>query len=230
MPTQQVYAGLSVPLSAKASTHCCDRRLFQLDPALLPKLVRRSGSFDDSRNSYTKVGRNDSDGMPWRLLGSFRDRRRIVRGGEQHAILIELSDHCFSEDASEGDTRPIFAPSSRDDGRFCLKRHQASLNIWAHIEHALRGSGWGESDRCLVVKLMAGADQDPLHYVIPFTLERWKGDKRASLKMRVRSAFMRDSNRRVATFGQVKFASLVDMTLKGRSPRRNYDRNRKKPW
>jgi hypothetical protein len=33
-------------------------------------------------------------------------------------------------------------------------------------------------DRCLVVKLdTQGAP--PLHYVIPFTLERWKGDKRA---------------------------------------------------
>jgi hypothetical protein len=152
-------------------------------------------------------------------------------GGEQHTILVEFSDHCFTEDALPGDERPKFAPSTRKDGRFCVKRYQASLNIWEHIERALRGSVWlGESDRCLVVKLTAGEGQDPLHYVIPFTLERWKGDKRGKLRMRVRSAFMRDSSRRVATFGQVKFATLVELTLKGGSPRRNYDRNRKKPW
>jgi len=151
--------------------------------------------------------------------------------GEQHDILVEFSDHCFTEDATEDDKRPKFAPCSRKDGRFCEKRYQASLDIWAHIEHAVSGVVWlGESDRCLVVKLAAGQGDDPLHYVIPFTLERWKGDKRAKLKMRVRSAFVRDSSRRVATFGQVKFATLVDLTLKGQSPRRNYDRNRKRPW
>lgn len=151
--------------------------------------------------------------------------------GEQHNILVEFSDHCFTEDALPDDERPRFTASTRKDGRFCVKRYQASLNIWDHIDQALRGSVWlGESDRCLVVKLTAGEGQEPMHYVIPFTLERWKGDQRAKLKMRVRSAFMRHSNRRVATFGQVKFATLVELALKGGSPRRSYDRNRKKPW
>lgn len=152
-------------------------------------------------------------------------------GGEQHAILVEFSDHCFTEDALPDDERPKFPSSTRKDGRFCVERYQESLNIWEHIDRAVGGSVWlGESDRCLVVKLTTEQGQDPLHYVIPFTLERWKGDKRAKLKMRVRSAFVRDSNRHVATFGQVKFATLVELALKGGSPRRNYDRNRKKPW
>ena len=120
-------------------------------------------------------------------------------GGEQHAILVEFSDHCFTEEALPDDARPKFPSSTRKDGRFC-------------------------------VKLTTEEGEDPLHYVIPFTLERWKGDKRAKLKMRVRSAFLRDSSRRVATFGQVKFATLVELTLTSASPRRNYDRNRKKPW
>ena len=110
-------------------------------------------------------------------------------GGEQHAILVEFSDHCFTEDALPDDTRPKFPSSTRKDGRFCVKRYQASLNIWEHLDRAAGGSVWlGESDRCLVVKLTTEEGEDPLHYVIPFTLERWKGDKRAKLKMRVRSA------------------------------------------
>jgi hypothetical protein len=151
-------------------------------------------------------------------------------GGEQHAILVEFSDHCFTEEAVPDDKRPKFAPCSRTDGRFCEKRYQASLNIWEHLDQATRGSVWlGENDRCLIVKLTSGEGQ-AVHYVIPFTLERWKGDKRAKLKMRVRSAFIRDSGDRVATFGQVKFATLVELTIKGKSPRRNSDRNRKRPW
>lgn len=152
-------------------------------------------------------------------------------GGEQHAILVEFSDHCFTEEAAPNDTRPQFTPSSRTDGRFCAKRYQASLDIWEHIERAMHGSVWlGESDRCLIVKLMPDEGEVPLYYVIPFTLERWKGDERAKLKMRIRSAFVRDSNRHVATYGQVRFTNLVELTLKRKSPRRIYDRNRKKPW
>lgn len=76
-------------------------------------------------------------------------------GGEQHAILVEFSDHCFTEEAVPNDTRPQFTPSSRTNGRFCAKRYQASLDISEHIERAMRGSVWlGESDRCLIVKLM----------------------------------------------------------------------------
>lgn len=152
-------------------------------------------------------------------------------GGEEHAILVEFSDHCFTEEAVADDTRPKFRPCSRADGRFCVKRFHASLDIWEHIERALRGSVWlGESDRCLIVKLMPDEGEGPLYYVIPFTLERWKGDKRAKLKMRVRSAFVRAVDRHVATYGQVRFATLVQLALKGRSPGKIYDRNRKKPW
>jgi len=84
-------------------------------------------------------------------------------GGEQHTILVEFSDHCFTEDALPGDERPKFSPSTRKDGRFCVKRYQSSLNIWEHIDRAARGLVWlGESDRCLVVKLTAEEGQDPL--------------------------------------------------------------------
>lgn len=153
----------------------------------------------------------------------------VQLGDQEHAILVEFSDHCFTEEAVPDDPRPKFAPCSRTDGRFCVKRYQASLKIWEHIDWAVGGSVWlGENDRCLIVELPSG--ENPVHYIIPFTLERWKGDKRAKLKMRVRSAFIRDSGDRVATFGQVKFATLVDLTLKGKAPRRNSDRNRKRPW
>lgn len=151
--------------------------------------------------------------------------------GEQHAILVEFSDHCFTEEALPDDARPKFTPCSRNDGRFCAKRYQASLSVWEHIVQATRGTVWlGQDDRCLIVKLGTGEGENSFYYVIPFTLERWKGDKRAKLKMRVRSAFVWDRGGQVATFGQVKFATLVKLTLKGKAPTRNYGGNRKKPW
>lgn len=151
--------------------------------------------------------------------------------GEEHFILVEFSDHCFTEDPLPNDARPKFTPCSRTDGRFCARRYKASLNIWEYINQARSSWVWlGEDDRCLIVKFATGEGQDQLHYVIPFTLERWKGDKRAKLKMRVRSAFIKDSGEYVATFGRVKFATLVELTIKRKSPGRNYDRNRIKPW
>ncbi len=156
----------------------------------------------------------------------------ITIGGEEHRILVEFTDHCFTEEALPNDDRPKFAPCSRKDGRFCEERWKASLDIWEHIHLAVRGWVWlGEHDRCLVVKLEATDDTPSLHYVIPFTLERSKGDRRAKLKMLVRSAFLWDDpSERPATFGVVKFNTLVVLALKGAKPRRNYDRNRKTPW
>jgi hypothetical protein len=152
--------------------------------------------------------------------------------GERHNILVEFSDHCFTADAEPEDRRPKFTPCSRKDGRFCEERYQASLNLVNYIERACLGSVWlGEADRFIIVKLKAmTVDKKPLHYVVPFTLEKWKGDTRAKLKMRVRSAYLRAPANLVATFGIVKFAILVDLTIKGKKPQRNYQTRRKTPW
>jgi hypothetical protein len=152
--------------------------------------------------------------------------------GEEFNILVEFSDHCFTEDAKPNDTRPAFKPCSRKDGRFCEKRYEATLNLRDCIERACLGSVWlGEEDRCIVVKLKAGTEgAQTLHYVVPFTLEKWKGDKRAKLKMRIRSAYLKASTDVLATFGIVKFAKLVELTVKGKKPQRNYQKNRKTPW
>jgi hypothetical protein len=156
----------------------------------------------------------------------------VAIDGKPHAILVEFSDHCFTEDATPGDQRPKFKPCSRRDGRFCEKRYRASLGLLDYIKRATLGSVWlGERDRCIIVKLKAASEgADVFHLVIPFTLERWLGDERAKLKMIVRTAFLRLPNKRPATFGPVKFAILVDSTLKGKAVRRNTDDRRKQPW
>jgi hypothetical protein len=160
------------------------------------------------------------------------DRVVIVRVTEADVgILVRFSDHCFTEDAIEGDVRPIFQGSTRDDGRFCSKRYAASLNIRDCLDRAMKGRVWfGEDDRYLVVSIDLGRDKDLRYYVIPFTLERFKGMKGVRLLMRVRSAFLRTPNRHVATFGEVRFANLVTLTLNGKSPKRIYAQNRKTPW
>jgi hypothetical protein len=153
--------------------------------------------------------------------------------GILHAIVVQFSDHCFTEDAAPGDVRPKVEPCSRKDGRFCEKRYQVSLNLLDYIKRATLGSVWlGEGDRCIVVKLNAASQlANPLHLIVPFTLEHVaKGDERAKLRMIVRSAFLRNPSRRIATFGPVKFATLIDFTLKGKTVRRNTDTRRRQPW
>jgi hypothetical protein len=159
-------------------------------------------------------------------LSHLNDRAIIVRVGENDVgILVRFSDHCFTEEAVENDVRPKFPESTRIDGRFCSKRHAASLNIWDCLDRATKGTVWlGEDDRCLIVRIDLG------DYIIPFTLEKFKGVKDVSLLMRVRSAFLKMPDRHIATFGSVRFTNLVDLTIKGKSPNRQYGPKRKRPW
>jgi hypothetical protein len=165
-------------------------------------------------------------------LSHLDDQVVSIRVGDADiGILVRFSDHCFTENALENDTRPVFESSTRDDGRFCSKRYAASLKIWDCLNHAMGGRVWcGEFDRYLVVSIDLGKDQDPRYYVIPFTLERFKGVEGVQLQMRVRSAFLRTPNRHIATFGEVRFPNLVMLTLKGKSPQRIFGQKRKMPW
>ena len=165
-------------------------------------------------------------------LSHLNDRTVVLRvGNTDYGILVRFSDHCFTEDAVENDTRPVFPGSSRSDGRFCSVRYDASLDIWRHLDHAINGRVWfGESDRYLVVSIDLGEEENPRHYIIPFTLERFKGVKGVHLLMRVRSAFLRTPDRHIATFGAVRFVNLVTLTLGGKAPKRVQGDNRKKPW
>jgi hypothetical protein len=165
-------------------------------------------------------------------LSHLDDRVVVVRVGDADVgILVRFSDHCFTEEALANDARPAFPESTRDDGRFCSKRYAASLNIWDNLDYAIKGRVWlGQNDRYLVASIDLGEDQNPRYYVIPFTLERFKGVKDVSLLLRVRSAFLRTPERHIATFGEVRFTNLVTLTLSGKSPKRIDGQNRKKPW
>jgi hypothetical protein len=165
-------------------------------------------------------------------LGHLGERVTTVRVGEtDHQILVRFSDHCFTEDAAENDQRPAFPGSSRKDGRFCLERYTASLRIWDCIERALKGRVWlGEGDRYLLVSLDVGEGNDRRHYIIALTLEKLKGHANVKLLMRVRTAFLRTPDKHIATFGEVRFANLVSLVLKGKTPTRIFDAKRKKPW
>lgn len=161
------------------------------------------------------------------------DERIVVVpvGGAEQSILVRFSDHCFTEDAAPNDERPVFPASSRADGRFCLERYAASLKIWECIDKAVLGRVWlGEGDRYLVVKMDVGEGENLRHYIIALTLEKFKGHAQAKLLMRIRTAFLRTPDKQIATFGEVRFSNLVSLTLKGQSPKRIFDANRKKPW
>lgn len=161
------------------------------------------------------------------------DERLVVVpvAGVDHGILVQFSDHCFTVEAIPDDERPIFPRSTRKDGRFCEIRHAASFGIWDHLNKALHGKVWlGEDNRYLVAAITVGEGDQASHYLIPFTLERHSGRSDARLLMRVRSAFPRTPDRHVATYGEVRFANLISLTMKGKFPKRIYDQKRKKPW
>ncbi|QUS38483.1 hypothetical protein RPMA_06290 [Tardiphaga alba] len=151
----------------------------------------------------------------------------VEAGGTKHSILVQFTDHCFTEDAKPGDTRPVFSPGTRKDGRFSEQRYHASKQIWTCLERAVNGKVWlGEGDRNLVVKLNVGPNS---HYIIVFTLEKLKGDERARFRMRVRTAFIRSADKTAATYGEVRFKNLIVLTQQGKRPPRIYDSKRKTP-
>jgi hypothetical protein len=179
----------------------------------------------------TAWGIFESDGQSFDL-GHLDEKVIVVGIGDvDHRILVRFSDHCFTENAVENDQRPVFAESTRSDGRFCLERYNASLSIWEHLERALRSRLWlGEHDRYLMVSVNVGEGENLRHYIIALTLERLKGRADARLLMRVRTAFLRTPDKHIATFGEVRFTNLVTLTLRGKSPPRIYSEKRKKPW
>lgn len=155
----------------------------------------------------------------------------VESGGESHSILVRFSDHCFTVEAVDNDSRPKFDRSTRQDGRFCTERYAASLKIWEYLEKAWHGRLWmGEHDRYLLIAVTVGEGSDLCHYIIALTLEKITGRSDAKLLMRVRTAFVRTPDKHVATFGEVRFANLIALTLKGKSPPRIFDQKRKKPW
>lgn len=175
--------------------------------------------------------------MPWGAfltgdqtfdLSHLDDRIAIVTvGGVDVPILVTFSDHCFTEEPKPNDERPVFPGCSRPDGRFCTKRYAASLEMWGHIERAMRGRVWmGERDRYLVLTV----DLGNAHYIIALSLEKLKGRADAKLLMRVRTGFHRTDDKHVATYGEVRFVNLVGLILKGKLPPRIYDQKRRTPW
>ncbi len=146
----------------------------------------------------------------------------------KYSILIQFSDHCFTEDAKPNDTRPVFRPCTRRDGRFCVQRYRASKHIWACIERAVHGKVWlGEGDRNLIIKLDVAPNR---HYIVVFTLDKLKGDQRARFRMRVRTAFERSADQIAATYGEVRFKNLITLIQQGKRPPRIYGSKRKTPW
>ena len=157
---------------------------------------------------------------PWKL--EVADSAKVTR-----SILVTCADHCFTK-KPDGDSAPVYPGCSRDDGRFCVERYELSLNLRQMIEHAVGGEIWlGNEERYVVIK---GIDfrGRKVDYAIVFSLEKISGTE-FDLRMHVRSAHKRYEDEPIDTYGSARFAHLVKLAIERKKPKRNFDRNRKRP-
>ena len=156
----------------------------------------------------------------------------IDSDAQERRIAVTFSDHCFTRNPTPGDDPALFYPGcSRNPGVFSLDRYQHSLGIAGHIAYASDGKVWNASryhDNFAIVPTVNNDGQRVL-YAIIFSLERnnTKGVP-VDLHMRVRSAYICDG-RPILTFGEVRFSKLIALSMKGKSPGRMIEHQRRTP-
>lgn len=148
--------------------------------------------------------------------------------GVERRILVTFGDHCFTRDPSgQDDAAPIFPGCSRADGRFCVERYGLSVGIREFLEAAVGHDVWNGDGQHYVI--VSGKDHkgNKITYVVVFSLEKSKGFG-VELHMHVRSAHKREKDP-IETFGSIRFAHLVKLTMEGKRPKKIFDQRRKRP-
>jgi hypothetical protein len=151
--------------------------------------------------------------------------------GVERRIAVSFSDHCFTRKPLPADDASLFYPDSdRNPGVFCFVRYGHSLHLTNHIAQASKGKVWnagGYHEGFAIVPVVNQAGEKIL-YAIIFSLDRAGKDMAVDLHMRIRSAYPCD-HKPLATFGEVKFRTLVSLRMKNKRPARSTESQRRKP-
>lgn len=151
------------------------------------------------------------------------DSQKVVR-----RIAVTFSDHCFTREPLPSDDPALrYYPSSRRCGHFCFERYAHSLDLPSYIEQAISRNVWIVRDGGFAIVPVVDHRGVRTLYGVVFSLDRVTGLP-VHLHMRVETAYPCDL-REINTFGLVKFSVLVYLRMQGKSPKRNFDRNRKRP-
>jgi hypothetical protein len=150
--------------------------------------------------------------------------------GRSRRIRVTFSDHCFTRPPlGDDDPAPAYPDCSRTDGRFCTERHELSLGILAVLEYVTtRGIVWNSQSEHYVIIKNVDFRGEAVDYAIIFSISKFKGSSDYDLHMHVRTAHRRDE-KPIDTFGSVRFAHLLTLAIQRKRPKKNYDRNRKRP-
>jgi hypothetical protein len=145
----------------------------------------------------------------------------------ERRIAVTFADHCFTRVPRTGDDLALaYQDSDRKPGHFCFERYSLTFGLRQHIEDASAGKVWNvEAEHFAAV---AGVDRSGkrISYGIIFSLDRVTGLP-VHLHMRVLTAYPVDI--KLVTFGSVRFLHLVALRMKGKRPKKDYDRRRKVP-
>jgi hypothetical protein len=146
-------------------------------------------------------------------------------------ILVTFSDHCFTREKLASDPDALIYPhSSRRPGYFCLIRYRYSLSLVGHLERAKARSVWNLGNDVLALLPVVEEDGTRLHYMIVFSLLRLKSRPPFDLHMEVKSAYpFLETYQKLTTFGEVGFAKMLSLKMRGSQLTRNTSSNRKRP-
>jgi hypothetical protein len=149
-------------------------------------------------------------------------------------IVVNFSDHCFTRERRPGEIESEaleVGASSRNPGYFCFDRYQHSLGLRGYLSGLSkpRSVVWNVQGGNYAVVPSVDHNGTLTFYGIIFSLDRVSGLK-VDLRMDVRTAYPCDE-RKVETFGSVRFEHLVRLRVEGKRkrPKPILDSRRKQP-
>jgi hypothetical protein len=142
--------------------------------------------------------------------------------GKNLVIRTIFGLHCFTEKKLPTHEPDLNYTLHHTDPRcFSILRHELSLNLPSVINGIIGGGGKVQrttSDSHYVRITVQTIGERQYDYAVFFSLDRAQGVRDVDLMMRIRSAHERDED--VRTFGDVRFKNLVELTLKGKKPKK----------
>lgn len=141
---------------------------------------------------------------------------------EGRQVCVTFEDHCFTRSPQPGEVEDPLYPRRV----FCEERYRYSLKLRELLLKATEGSVWIMGNANYAALPTVSADGQPVLYGIFFDL-RPVANLPFALHLSVRSAYICETP--PATQGDIKFKRLMELRLKGESPRPTTSGHRRTP-
>ena len=152
--------------------------------------------------------------------------------GATRNIRVAFDDHCFTRSYLTGDPDDLIYPNNSriPPGSFCFDRYHYSKGLRNLIQNHTTKKCWVLRSKSFAIIADVLFNGQKVFYDVIFTMERIKYFSEDML-LQVRSAYHHDLSKpdAINTFGNVKFAHLVDTVMQNKTIKEINDPRRQRP-